>query len=212
MDKVSVAAYIRPMAPNPDIKSNSPVGFITPKKMELTTTAPILKAAFVLLGEAMPHAIPYPDLCQKVQQLVHSTSGPMSASDRKELAARLLNCYQRDVTELHVYSPPVAKTISERPLASPLARLQAASGSGITNRRHRVLALDPQDVIILKHLDGTRDRIGLHAALVEAVESGSLKIKDKEGNSPSPEVIGPLLDQALDHAFYHLLQASVLVA
>src|SRR5205085_11911409 len=37
LDKVSIAAYIKPGAPNPDIKSNSLVSFTTPRKMDLST-------------------------------------------------------------------------------------------------------------------------------------------------------------------------------
>ena len=52
--------------------------------------------------------------------------------------------------------------VSDRPRATPLARRQAARGEQVTNRRHRNTVVDGLDLVVLRHLDGTRD----HAALV----------------------------------------------
>ena len=64
--------------------------------------------------------------------------------------------------QLHVWAPALATTPSERPVASALARLQAAEGTRITNLRHS--SVDVPDALgrrLITLLDGTRDRDAL---------------------------------------------------
>ena len=67
---------------------------------------------------------------------------------------------------LHVWAPDLITTPSERPVASALARLQAADGTRVTTLRHR--SVDVPDELgrrLIGLLDGTRDRAALAAEL-----------------------------------------------
>jgi hypothetical protein len=60
----------------------------------------------------------------------------------------------------------------KRPVASPLARLEAQSASLVTNQRHTAVELeDDTDRFLLMHLDGARDRSALLAGLAEFARS-----------------------------------------
>ena len=64
--------------------------------------------------------------------------------------------------QLHVWAPEIAAAPSERPVASALARLQAAEGTRVTNLRHA--GVDVPDALgrrLITLLDGTRDRDAL---------------------------------------------------
>ena len=64
--------------------------------------------------------------------------------------------------ELHSWAPEIATAASERPVASALARLQAAEGTRVTNLRHA--SVDVPDELgrrLITLLDGTRDRAAL---------------------------------------------------
>jgi hypothetical protein len=67
--------------------------------------------------------------------------------------------------ELHSHASRAARSPTERPLASPLARLQAVAGRRVSSLWHRVVELEEPDRRLLCLLDGTRDR----AALVESL-------------------------------------------
>ena len=61
--------------------------------------------------------------------------------------------------------------VQERPIASPLARLQAATGEQVTDLRHGSSDLSELDRTILRLLDGTRDRADLREELAKTLSS-----------------------------------------
>jgi hypothetical protein len=68
--------------------------------------------------------------------------------------------------QLHVWGPALAAEPPERPVASALARLQAARGSQITNLWHATVEVPDQlGRRLITLLDGTRDREALLRAL-----------------------------------------------
>src|SRR5262249_52443000 len=83
------------------------------------------------------------------------------ASDTRTLGLNLLHLYTANLVELHAGSPAFVREVSARPVASPLARLQAAAGASATNLRHERVPLDEPDRPVLRHLDGSRDRAAL---------------------------------------------------
>jgi len=88
--------------------------------------------------------------------------GPLSA----RLDAILTNAHDAGIVELHVQPPSLTVEPLDRPVASPLARLQARSGDRVTTLLHMAVAIGDRNALqLLPLIDGTRDR----AALVSAV-------------------------------------------
>ena len=89
------------------------------------------------------------------------------------------------LTELHVHSPQFVLTVSERPVASALARLQIQNGSLVTNLCHAsVQVTDKMARRLLQLLDGTRDRTALLTELTAFLES-DIKKRREEGEPVS---------------------------
>jgi methyltransferase-like protein len=61
--------------------------------------------------------------------------------------------------------------VSDRPVASPLARLQATESGDVTNLRHEAVRLGDAERVLLARLDGTRTRDEV-LALVKETSAG----------------------------------------
>jgi methyltransferase-like protein len=61
--------------------------------------------------------------------------------------------------------------VSERPIASPYARLRARAGAKTTNLRLESLPLTPASRLVLQHLDGQHDRAALAALILDVIRS-----------------------------------------
>ncbi|MCC6862736.1 MAG: hypothetical protein IT158_29445, partial [Bryobacterales bacterium] len=78
------------------------------------------------------------------------------------LAGILWTTFQAGLTELHAAPFRLTGEPGVRPLASPLARLQAAGGDLVTNLRHQAIRIEDEfSARFLALLDGTRDRTAL---------------------------------------------------
>jgi SAM-dependent methyltransferase len=120
------------------------VEFRGPRGATITTDHDAVKAALVALGDAWPGAVAVAEL------------------DGDAVCEALLRAYAVNLVQLHVWTPEIATAPSERPVASALARLQAAAGSRITNLRHGTIDVpDELGRRLITLLDGTRDRAAL---------------------------------------------------
>jgi hypothetical protein len=103
--------------------------------------------------------------------------------------------------------------VSERPLASPLARREAALGPLVTSQHRRVLKLDDDLArVLLLHLDGTRDRTALRAVLAQEVQEGRLGIEKDGEPVRDSERLGPLLDALIEQTLRKMAGLALLVA
>jgi len=85
----------------------------------------------------------------------------------RPLGALLTEAFVAGIVNLHVHPPALAAVGGMRPVASPLARVQAEARDEVTGLLHaRVRLPDPNARRLLTLLDGTRDRAALAAAMV----------------------------------------------
>lgn len=81
-----------------------------------------------------------------------------------------------------------------------VARLQARAGATVTNLRHERVDLDEVGLVLLRHLDGSRDRVALLAVL-----EGLAADLPEQDLSETPA-------QRLDRRLDELLRQSLLIA
>jgi methyltransferase-like protein len=149
-------------------------------KTVIATSQPVLKVALTLLGKVWPRRVAFGELLRKAREYAgrDNASGEAAIeSDRRDLGAFLLRCYSIGFVDLHSYPSTFVTEISERPMASPLARLQVRQGPVVSSLRH--LPLKIEDALgrdLLQILDGTRDHAALLEELGKAVASGSTPI------------------------------------
>jgi len=128
--------------------------FLGEQNASLVTTSPLAKAALSLLGRAWPQAVHFNDL---LNQVLHCLGRQENSGDKAELSRLLQKGFGSGMVELHQKIPQLVLKPGPRPLASPLARMQAADGETITTLRHRTIRLaDLPARRLLQLLDGTR--------------------------------------------------------
>jgi SAM-dependent methyltransferase len=142
-----------PAKPAGDPAAPGRVEFRGPHGASLTTDHEGVKRALARLGDAWPAAVPVAEL----------GDGAVVEMLRRAYAANLVH--------LHVWAPALATTPPERPVASALARLQAAAGTRVTTLRHTSIEVpDELGRRLIGLLDGTRDRAALIAELGRPAE------------------------------------------
>jgi methyltransferase-like protein/SAM-dependent methyltransferase len=211
-----VASHLCPRSQPPDLGSDAPEEFTSAGGLTLTVTAPIAKAALVCLGEAWPQALPFQTLRARARERLGGAplEGDVAGRDAHALGRALLSAYATGgdaLVELSLRPPPLTTEISERPVASPLARLQAHSTHRMSNLRHEVVSVTPFDRHLLPLLDGTRDREALVAALLSRFEQGALNISQDDQAVTDPERARAILAEVLDHQLPCLAKAALLV-
>lgn len=140
-----------------DPRSAAPDEFRMPDGSGLRTPHPISKAAMAVLAKHWPAPIPFSDLSAMAATRIGLT-GDVDDAQRTMLASDILKCFCAGAAELHALGPAFVIEPGARPLASAVARLQAARGTHATNMRHETVPLDDVDRRLLPLLDGSRDR------------------------------------------------------
>jgi SAM-dependent methyltransferase/methyltransferase-like protein len=149
----------------PDLGSRVPVTFKAGEAVA-RTDLPIAKAALVALAECDPQRVPFPELLDRAAAKLGRGPAP---DDPDKLAELLTAVWMTGMIRFHGHVPRYATSASERPVASPLARLQARSGECVTTLLHATMRMDDAPSRrMLQMLDGTRDREQIAAELLAA--------------------------------------------
>jgi methyltransferase-like protein/ubiquinone/menaquinone biosynthesis C-methylase UbiE len=211
-----VASPLRPKAAEPDLHAEAPAEFAAPGGLSLTTSVPLVKAALACLGEAWPRALAFDALRDQARARLGSAAAADTAgSDVRVLGRALLTAYARAgkaLVELSLRPPRFAAEVSERPAASPLARLQAAGSPLVTSLRHETVHLTPFDRHLLPLLDGTRDRPALVEGLVERFRQAELSISQDEQPITDAARARAILAEVLERQLPLLARGALLVA
>lgn len=171
----------------------------------IKTTNAVVKAAMTMTRDAWPACVPFVDLAAAAMSVGVANSSVVQADASnphvQHLAETLLRCLTTGHVDLHSTRSRFITSISERPRASKLARLQAVEGARVTDRKHGTVTLDDFHRQVLALCDGNHDRGQILAGLVERAQSGQLSLhRDGQRLTDGPtigETLRPLVDQAL---------------
>jgi methyltransferase-like protein/protein-L-isoaspartate O-methyltransferase len=193
-----VASPARPQSAHPDTYSTAEERFTAPGSATVKSVDPLAKAALLYLGEVWPRAVPFEDLCAAARARLNAGGDGARATvheDVQVLGQCLLTCYLSgpdDLVHLGTHPPRFVAAAGERPMASPLARLQAAASNRATNLRHQTVVLDDVSRKLLLHLDGRHDR----PALLERLAHNGLN-GDSQATTGPDDALSSSLDQGL---------------
>lgn len=168
---LQIASAARPDNASPDTRSAAKETFRTPRGASATTNHPLAKSALVALAEAWPGSLGFADLVERARAGAGRGGAPgeTPAADAHDLAEVILGLYGMSFVELHTCAPRLATSAGERPIASPIARLQVEQRPFVTNLRHTAVRVAGSlGRRLLQLLDGTRDRAGLVEDLTAA--------------------------------------------
>ncbi|MEK8016474.1 MAG: methyltransferase regulatory domain-containing protein [Candidatus Parabeggiatoa sp.] len=174
----------------------------------LSSDQPLIQAAIRYLAEQWPQSVTFSELVKQAQQQIKAANDAQDeAQDESTLADMLLKTYSMGLIELQSNPAEFVTTISEKPEASPLARLQVKRSPKVTNLRCEWFTIKNQICLyLLPYLDGKRDHAALLALLNDLLKKGqiTLNVKHQEtgeqltlSDNNKREILSQLLDEAL---------------
>lgn len=176
-----------------------------------STNHPISIAAFEYLSQITPLSVSFAQLFSSAcRRLGIQTPGDQ---DAYILAANLLQafCYSMELVELRMHQPRLTTAISERPLASQIARYQAATDILVANQRHERAELGGLSQVIIGYLDGEHDREQVLDSLVQLVAAEQIGLQVDGETVGDPQAIRQLLANELDSSLRWLAQSALLI-
>jgi methyltransferase-like protein len=188
------SSALKPESNDPDLASRATVTFRGADREELSADRPILKAALTLLAQSYPAFLAIDELCAKARSL----TGVSEPDDQSVLVRALVTAASGRLVDVSVRPPQFAASVSERPRASLLARVEARDGLAVTCLRHRSLVLhDAASRHLLGLLDGQRSHEQLLAAMREFfVTAGAPPLETGEPRPSRQELASVLLRMA----------------
>ena len=166
------------------------------------------------LAERWPRSIGFDALCAAARARLEPArvADPATrAQDAQSLGRDLLTAYTASIVEFHVQPSRFTTQLSARPVASPVARLQAQKGCAITNLRHETVVLDEFRRQIVQRLDGEHDREALVEALKALVGTGVLRVTQENAAVTEAGALSALLEQGLEQALPTLASSALLI-
>jgi len=208
-----IASRAQPAAPPVDLTAGKLAEFSGPRGGKVGTDYAVAKAALVHLAGIYPKPLSFPSLLEAARKLTGATVADGADDEAETLAEILLRIYGTGLLDLYTRGPDYVLEVSERPVASAVARLQVARGLTIANLRHVNVELeDDLGRELLQLLDGTRDRERLLDDLAAAVSSRGALLNQAGRPEPDLEIIRAVLSTGLETNLQKLAQLCLLVA
>ena len=213
----AVASPVRPLSNTPSLAPGTAETFRAPNGATFHTSSALAKAALLALMRQWPAAVPFAQLVAAARAQVPPGAGrgddiaAATASDAQALGDEILRCYAAGVVELRLWSPRLSVVPTARPVASPLARLQAMHGEHVTNLLLQRVTLDGLTCVLLPLLDGTRDRGALVSALAALAARGGLHVQQNGQPLTRGAALEALLGDAVNTNLPRLAKAGLLV-
>ena len=212
LPEMFIASRARPVTSPVDLGPGKVVEFVGPRGGKVATDNQLAKASLAHLAEIYPGSLAFNSLLDAARKLIGET-GPVATGDEVEtLSEILLRIYGTGLVELSMRAPDFVVEVSERPLASPLARFQVERGLPVANLRH--VEVEIEDEIgreLLKLLDGTRNPDALLDDLTAVVSSKKLLLT-KESTRVEKEEIRSVLSRDLESNLQKLAKFALLVS
>jgi methyltransferase-like protein/2-polyprenyl-3-methyl-5-hydroxy-6-metoxy-1,4-benzoquinol methylase len=210
-----VSCQARPASPAPNFSPGAEETFRSGRGAEVRTANPLARALFWYLIDLYPQRIPFQTLVSEVEFKARQGLGlaPQPGQDfASDLADFVWKMYSAGLLDLHVYVPPFVTKVSERPVASPLARLEARDGDVITTLHHRSLRLgDSVQRGLVMLLDGSRDQDALRKDLLQLFESGVLTLVDDDKPVRDMQTVERRIAEETENVLGGLARAAVLM-
>jgi methyltransferase-like protein len=175
------------------------------------TDTRLAQAALRYLGAQWPAFVSFEDLLDAARERIDETAS--AEQDSQELAETLLQLYRVNFLEMHLRHPQFATTVSERPLASPIARFQVQSTPYVSTLAFGMIRLgDPVNQLLLSLMDGTRSRAGLLDSLRAFLAEGALVVKHDGEPITDPQQTEAALADRLDASLSTMAQQGLLLS
>ncbi len=144
---------------------------------KINTTSPMAMALLEQLTKCWPRSVAIDELHAAASERLASSRDQCESMTVDDVAGALMDVLAIGFLDFSVEAPVIANEVSCRPLAAPLARLQACSGSTVTNQRNENVTLDELSRFLVVRLDSQHDHEMLTDEVTAAVASGELTLQ-----------------------------------
>jgi len=170
-----------------DLTPGVHVTFTGPFGSAARTDQPLAKAALTLLAQLWPKRILFTDLLARSVNMIGRATSP---DENGTLAHMMTLVWFSGMIELHGHIPTFAPSVYYRPIASPLARIQARTGPNVTTMLHATFILeDEASQRLVTMLDGSRSRDDIVAEILAQIPAD---------RRPSPEALAAKITKTLE--------------
>jgi methyltransferase-like protein len=214
--RYSISTFTKPQSPTPSGEPGVQETFQNGTGAKLSTADPLGRALFWYLAEKDPERIPFERLAREVEVRARQSFGFIPKPDQdvvRDIAEFVWIAYGAGLVDLHIFVPPFVVHVSDKPLASPLARWQARQSDIVATLHHRTLKLGNsihQGILAL--LDGSRDRTALRTDVLEVFASGKLDWLDQDGKRVTDmSIVSKAIDDELEGFLQTAARTAVLM-
>ncbi len=190
-------------APEEPIELLGPAG-----EVQLRTGDRLSGAAFLSLCRARLPAEPDEIVREAMRRFGIADEGGL----RRALLSRAPGLVMSGAIELHSCEPSWVPEVSERPLASRLARYQARQSSWVTNQRHEPIGIDPAVREVLRRVDGRHSRTALVEAMRDLAGRGKLQLQQHGRPVMDRMAAARLVPALVDEVLSFLAANALLIA
>jgi methyltransferase-like protein len=179
----------------------SDMEFRTQEGSTLGVSHPILKSAYLCLGRAWPRALTFDELLEQAGRRLDParTEAPGDEEVQILIEAMYVLACSGEVT-FQISRPNLTTSISDRPLASLLARKQSEGDTLVTNLLHQSVRLDnAQACRVLQLLDGIHNIDELVAKICRQRSSG-VPLESDSPRDCDPTAASAMLEKFLKTA------------
>jgi methyltransferase-like protein len=205
--KFRVSSPLKPEKQEPDMAPGATEAFKAADGRTLSSSDPIVKAAFTIMSEVYPQSMPFDELVVAARKKLNNGEAPTDqqvSEDNLALGKAILSAYATAFTavvELHVWSPSFTTAVSEKPRASQLVRYQSTQGHRVTNAFHQSVTLSDFDRQLMQFLNGENGQGELVDQMTEMVARGVLNMqidgKPVTDKMMIRKAMGPTIEQQL---------------
>ena len=174
----------------------------------------LYQIVFENLHNAWPKRLHFDELISKIEEQQQS---PITEQDIQDLMELFQSLYLQGTLQIHLHNPPIANSISERPMLSPMARHQATYQEVISTQLHDMVVVKDTWVRTMSELlDGEHSLREIADILYDKMlkeELPPLEIGE-DGAEPSsdPQEIIALMMTRMTEIMHSFLENGALVS
>ena len=165
----------------------------TPSGNSVEPGSDLTARALAYLSEAAPAALAFDELCDL------AADGPATTAQRARIGESLLDLFWPNLVQIQSRYPAIATAVPGRPVATALARHQAAHAEGVVNLLHQRYALKRTHRRVLQRLDGSRTAADLVPELRQDALDGQITIQLDDEVRTDEAAVTLAVDMVLDH-------------
>jgi methyltransferase-like protein/2-polyprenyl-3-methyl-5-hydroxy-6-metoxy-1,4-benzoquinol methylase len=208
-----VTANCKPVSATPNYTTEGPEQFQSAGG-SITLTDPYVKTALAMLIEALPMPIPFEDLAVSARKRLSVRDGGSFSkeNDYQTLGNAIVQCFIHGFVKLQLTASVFTPTLSEKPVAYPLARLMAETSTTVTNARHEMVTLNDFDQHVLRTLDGSHDRNSILQSLMDLMTQGKLIARENNQTIQDRDRRRAIIERELPGTLKRLCEHALIVS